>query len=471
MESSTTGLARGSDEELDRNGLVLTAAPEGEDAKRLKRREVERRLSKGNVTGGSMSLGLLVAVRFGGLRIMRLSVIDLSLSEGEAEGSNTAPLNLSVFAQKANEECGVLEGLLEEVRRERSRELGGRNGGTIKGPVLAMMEDMVGEAQMVLQKEAAREDGRSEVDKAHQKLLGILSDLGLGTDAANLTSCTPPPEVEPVSRFEGSELENVHKLGTYTVKRWSHWFHDEMARGVFETGLRKLGVAKQEGIESEDGKVVEGAVGDDEVLKKGDEGTEIDELNPSQYQPLVEVVSEDDDVDQLGPSQYVVGERSDMVVEMGDVESETGSGKVGSGEVVEKEVDETGDILVGSSGQGGVVDEEFDELRPSQYDVQSGDVDAGKTCAVERTEDVRREEEFEDVDQLRPSQYEDGAGLTETQEFEDVDQLRPSQYENGAGLTEAQGVVTGTGQDEERMEGSSKRKEISVRDVCFVAFI
>lgn len=296
MESSTTGLARGSDEELDRNGLVLTAAPEGEDAKRLTRREVERRLSKGNVTGGSMSLGLLVAVRFGGLRIMRLSVIDLSLSEGEAEGSNTAPLNLSVFAQKANEECGVLEGLLEEVWQERSRELGGRNGGTIKGLVLAIIEDMVGEAQMVLQKEAAREVGRSEVDKAHQKLLGILSDLGLGTDAANLTSCTPPPEVDPVSRFEGSELENVHKLGTYTMKRWSHWFHDEMARGVFETGLRELGVAKQEGIESEDGKVVEGAVGDDEVLKKGDEGTEIDELNPSQYQPLVEVISEDDDV-------------------------------------------------------------------------------------------------------------------------------------------------------------------------------
>lgn len=514
MESSTTGLARVSDS-------VLTVEPEVEDAKTLKRREVERELSRGDVTGGSMSLGWLAVLRFGGLRMMSFSVIDLSLSDDEPGGSNSARPNVSVCAEKTSEEDDALAGLLDEVRRERRRGLGGRNGGLLTGQVLAKMDDLVCEAQRVMQKEAARVDGRSEVDKAHEKLLNILSDLEKGTDAAKMASSTPPPEIDPISRCEGSELENVHKLGTYTEKRWVHWFRDEVARGVFEAGLRELGVvkgmiedggkeledgkdgetsvsaegegkdvdeegtkkteegkgaepsvvaeAKAEGIDDDGGK--ESKDGKVEVLNEGDQGTEIDELNPSQYQTPVPVENEDDDVDQLGPSQYVMGGRLDTVVDTVDVESETGSGKVASGEVAEKEVEETGHILVGRSVQGAMVEEEVDQLRASQYDVQSGDVGAGESCAVEGSEDVRREEESEDVDQLRPSQYEDGAGLTEAQEFEDIDQLRPSQYENDAGLTEVQGVVTGAGDDEERIEGSSKLEEMRVRDVSFDAFI
>lgn len=116
MESSTTGRARVSDKELDRNRLVLTVAPEGENAKTLRRREVERELSKGNITNGFMSLGWFAVLRFGGLRMMGFSVIDLSWSDDEAEGSNSAWPNLSVCAEKAIEECDVLAGLLDKAR-------------------------------------------------------------------------------------------------------------------------------------------------------------------------------------------------------------------------------------------------------------------------------------------------------------------------------------------------------------------
>lgn len=187
-------------------------------------------------------------------------------------------------------------------------------------------------------------DGRSEVDKVHKKLLGILSDLGQETDAAKVASSAPPLELNPISRFKGGELENIHKLRTYTEKRWLHWFRDEIVRGVFEAGLRELDVVKG----------------------------------------IVEKVVED-----------------------------------------------------------------------------------AMSYMVERTEDVWCKEEFEDVDQLCPPEYEDDARLTKAQKFEDVDQLCLSRYKNCAGLTEAQGVVTGAGQDEERMEGNLKQDKIRVCDVSF----